>query len=123
MIRRPPRATRTDTLFPCTTLCRGPGRRPARGDAAARARRGRDRRRAEGLECRRRGADAARRSETGDPLARSEEHTSELQLLMRISYVVFCSKKQNYITRLEISIDVSHSHTPQPAHKLISSTM
>src|SRR3546814_10905403 len=91
MIRRPPRSTRTDTLFPYTTLFRSStlGARTARrynnlrgtwvklgGDCCAghigippprlRARRG-----------------------------RSEEHTSELQSLMRISYAVFCLKKKN----------------------------
>src|SRR3546814_4537922 len=77
MIRRPPRSTRTDTLFPYTTLFRSPG--PARG-MAQRA--------------------ATGRSGAADPSpacaidARSEEHTSELQSLMRISYAVFCLKKK-----------------------------
>src|SRR3546814_2494288 len=83
MIRRPPRSTRTDTLFPYTTLFRSP--RP-------RARR----------RLRRVGGDGAAGSrETGDrgayrPRAwrRSEEHTSELQSLMRISYAVFCLKQK-----------------------------
>src|SRR3546814_4221511 len=93
MIRRPPRATRTDTLFPYTTLFRsyrhlyGIGRR-ARG--RARRRRAALRRRpVQGpppLPQRRR---AAAREEM-----RSEEHTSELQSLMRISYAVFCLKKK-----------------------------
>src|SRR3546814_9547196 len=82
MIRRPPRSTRTDTLFPYTTLFRsahrGGGQQPARGAAAdALAFRPRSRPR---LRCRRRPR-------------RSEEHTSELQSLMRISYAVFCLKK------------------------------
>src|SRR3546814_3353967 len=91
MIRRPPRSTRTDTLFPYTTLFRsGIGlskfrQRSWRGlvrpdpphlkNPRARGNRGR-----------------------GDRLAqagpRSEEHTSELQSLMRISYAVFCLKKK-----------------------------
>src|SRR3546814_7304920 len=116
MIRRPPRSTRTDTLFPYTTLCRSPrrtslhefdegaDRRPLHalylpplvarhahhvGDVQV------DPRRVlrEHLEELRR-SDAARRS---------EEHTSELQSLMRISYAVFCLKKtnniHNYLTR------------------------
>src|SRR3546814_3454417 len=74
MIRRPPRSTRTDTLFPYTTLFR------SRAAAAA----GRARRRA--------GAGRARRRRAR---GRSEEHTSELQSLMRISYAVFCLKKKN----------------------------
>src|SRR3546814_7189339 len=94
MIRRPPRSTRTDTLFPYTTLfrsqvegglCTGHRRaHPGRGD--------RRRRRVPR-------AVGARRAEAGDGPAdgaepRSEEHTSELQSLMRISYAVFCLKKK-----------------------------
>src|SRR3546814_1245104 len=76
MIRRPPRSTRTDTLFPYTTLFR--------------SRRGRDRPRPGPL---------WRRGNTHSPWfrrspRRSEEHTSELQSLMRISYAVFCLKKK-----------------------------
>src|SRR3546814_12751725 len=70
MIRRPPRSTRTDTLFPYTTLFRSPDRRgggiPWSGGQAHRI----------------------------DRAHRSEEHTSELQSLMRISYAVFCLKKK-----------------------------
>src|SRR3546814_10821831 len=91
MIRRPPRSTRTDTLFPYTTLFRSselgiPGKeyRPS---------------------LRRYYPDQVRRVagcsalnlflHTGSPgMARSEEHTSELQSLMRISYAVFCLKKK-----------------------------
>src|SRR3546814_2694531 len=69
MIRRPPRSTRTDTLFPYTTLFRsvvgyyeGPGENE--GDTR------------------------------GNQAVRSEEHTSELQSLMRISSAVFCLKKK-----------------------------
>src|SRR3546814_12826926 len=73
LIRRPPRSTRTDTLFPYTTLFRSHGRvrvvrygdRHSCHDGRART-------------CRQ----------------RSEEHTSELQSLMRISYAVFCLKKK-----------------------------
>src|SRR3546814_2444104 len=77
MIRRPPRSTRTDTLFPYTTLFRSlPSRGPdiRHRDPGALAREDPRMRRA-------------------DP-ARSEEHTSELQSLMRISYAVFCLKKK-----------------------------
>src|SRR3546814_3885998 len=82
MIRRPPRSTRTDTLFPYTTLFRSthPRCRPA---AAA----------GDGCEFRRRD-----RAALG--LVRSEEHTSELQSLMRISYAVFCLKKKNDRSKL-----------------------
>src|SRR3546814_15897880 len=89
IIRRPPRSTRTDTLFPYTTLFRSVLTRPAsfvrRVSALVRA--ARDSRPLTSL--------------SGDQLAmglsglRSEEHTSELQSLMRISYAVFCLKKKN----------------------------
>src|SRR3546814_8386082 len=93
MIRRPPRSTRTDTLFPYTTLFRsGPGG----GRACADPRRGGRRLRAAGGPHRRIGGGhregPRRRHEPGQ--ARSEEHTSELQSLMRISYAVFCLKKK-----------------------------
>src|SRR3546814_14498335 len=98
MIRRPPRSTRTDTLFPYTTLFRSGGAEAARETlkdwwlahwpALERAI----------------GAAAVQSwllplvpaSDDGRRLTlRSEEHTSELQSLMRISYAVFCLKKKN----------------------------
>src|SRR3546814_4933657 len=89
MIRRPPRSTRTDTLFPYTTLFRS---RPVRAGRGIRRHRG-TARRAEGIaghaRRRTRAAQAGRHR-----AARSEEHTSELQSLMRISYAVFCLKKK-----------------------------
>src|SRR3546814_17928279 len=106
MIRRPPRSTRTDTLFPYTTLFRSGGSASKPGGA-------------------RRIGCAAWRSEDGVPgtadpaffllllvaggdflagqqavgvgVPRSEEHTSELQSLMRSSYAVFCLKKKNHL--------------------------
>src|SRR3546814_6609437 len=92
MIRRPPRSTRTDTLFPYTTRVRSwPDRLPFLGVVEA--------------EC---AADAvnfgpsnfddlaASASRQRDhPDERSEEHTSELQSLMRLSYAVFCLKKKS----------------------------
>src|SRR3546814_2546678 len=84
MIRRPPRSTRTDTLFPYTTLFRS--RAPLRPPAPSDRRRVPWRYRAAAL---RHIARAASR-----PGGRSEEHTSELQSLMRISYAVFCLKKK-----------------------------
>src|SRR3546814_15086760 len=85
MIRRPPRSTRTDTLFPYTTLFRSTSYSP-RAVCATR----------------------------NHPLfsewpllhivvarSRSEEHTSELQSLMRISYAVFCLKKKNNIKKIQ----------------------
>src|SRR3546814_4529840 len=82
MIRRPPRSTRTDTLFPYTTLFRSV---PVQGNRASLIRLPHARPRL----CQyRRPADGR-----GHRL-RSEEHTSELQSLMRISYAVFCLKKK-----------------------------
>src|SRR3546814_7273195 len=93
MIRRPPRSTRTDTLFPYTTLFRSPcsNRRSSAFLAPSTA-------------------SAFHSSRSCPPcsphqlfifrnhsleyLCRSEEHTSELQSLMRISYAVFCLKKK-----------------------------
>src|SRR3546814_1267054 len=94
MIRRPPRSTRTDTLFPYTTLFRSLQPRDADEPGsdvggAARARPGLS---VAGLATETAGHSVAagRRPCTG----RSEEHTSELQSLMRISYAVFCLKKK-----------------------------
>src|SRR3546814_4545534 len=92
MIRRPPRSTRTDTLVPYTTLFRSGDRRHHVGFAAPRPRRCRFPDRAQmGPGARRAGApaDGGQRRR-----GRSEEHTSELQSLMRISYAVFCLKKK-----------------------------
>src|SRR3546814_1858938 len=93
MIRRPPRSTRTDTLFPYTTLFRSCGQLWIESPYA-------------------RHADQVGEVDQGQRLygemdhgelvgveivhaaARSEEHTSELQSLMRLSYAVFCLKKQ-----------------------------
>src|SRR3546814_8507841 len=99
MIRRPPRSTLTDTLFPYTTLVRscetgdGADLILAVADAVtifADARKF--------VQILRRDADAFRFAfqNLAQRLARSEEHTSELQSLMRISYAVFCLKKKTY---------------------------
>src|SRR3546814_1388637 len=99
MIRRPPRSTRTDTLFPYTTLFRS-----LRGNIAAHAR-----------------EDAVGGRVAIDPIyvhrlvevapadIRSEEHTSELQSLMRISYAVFCLKKKNNKKKIEQHIRDDHN--------------
>src|SRR3546814_1583850 len=89
MIRRPPRSTRTDTLFPYTTRFRSRELRGAQSPPRPRQRRAaraRDPDRERSL--RRPRAPQALRPD------RSEEHTSELQSLMRISYAVFCLKKK-----------------------------
>src|SRR3546814_8069005 len=84
MIRRPPRSTRTDTLFPYTTLFR------SHADTGCVSLR-------EGLAYR-----AGATDSRDPPTGRSEEHTSELQSLMRISYAVFClkKKKQNRVSEM-----------------------
>src|SRR3546814_4762132 len=78
MIRRPPRSTRTDTLFPYTTLFRSTDLRWAAAWKSCCASISACWQTMPDLACRR----------------RSEEHTSELQSLMRISYAVFCLKKK-----------------------------
>src|SRR3546814_3163075 len=87
-IRRPPRSTRTDTLFPYTTLFRSAFR-----TGAARWRdRGAAWPRHPPAPSRPHAPHSAPRPELRRHRARSEEHTSELQSLMRISYAVFCLK-------------------------------
>src|SRR3546814_1535682 len=99
MIRRPPRSTRTDTLFPYTTLCRSDLEvvevEVEQGHPAA-ASRGRGEGVPEAVDQQRPVGEAGQRVVEGLVhelvLERSEEHTSELQSLMRISYAVFCLK-------------------------------
>src|SRR3546814_13068985 len=88
MIRRPPRSTRTDTLFPYTTLFRS-ALLSAGTKALDELARNAD---LVGRDPRMRGVNIGDRVKS---LARSEEHTSEFQSLMRISYAVFCLKKKN----------------------------
>src|SRR3546814_5049997 len=97
MIRRPPRSTRTDTLFPYTTLFRS-----ARRCSSRPTRRGSD----SAICLLRRSQGAAQNDFWGGARLfrstrsnRSEEHTSELQSLMRISYAVFCLKKKKKTTK------------------------
>src|SRR3546814_7970773 len=121
MRRRPPRSTRTDTLFPYTTLFRSIGRDHLAAaheecDVAA-VGLGQDRLpRFDGGQR----SDAIFRPGHGAPQAgtapscwnRSEEHTSELQSLMRISYAVFCLKKKKNTTNKT----TSHEHKNDVAH-------
>src|SRR3546814_5254311 len=101
MILRPPRSTRTDTLFPYTTLFRSSlAAPPASG----------------------RGAiffySALALARRWAFLPRSEEHTSELQSLMRISYAVFCLKKKKKTnSQANRPTDQIKEHTEQPAAK------
>src|SRR3546814_2160473 len=113
MIRRPPRSTRTDTLFPYTTLFRS-GQPPEQ-----------ERPHDSGHEHREGNRAGKRRAR------RSDEHTSELQSLMRISYAVFCLKKKKpepnnpspttsrhhttYNSRTSNN-NTSHLHTTQHLH-------
>src|SRR3546814_12026878 len=91
MIRRPPRSTRTDTLFPYTTLFRSHDRRASRISKRDQS----DVRLGHHLHQRLHGMRA--RAVRSDEVVRSEEHTSELQSLMRLSYAVFCLKKKKHI--------------------------
>src|SRR3546814_1135144 len=86
MIRRPPRSTRIDTLFPYTTLFRSNVHRRLLPYSLRQPD----------------GQIVGVMTANPRDIERSEEHTSELQSLMRISYAVFCLKKKNK-QRLEIS--------------------
>src|SRR3546814_8768086 len=114
MIRRPPRSTRTDTLFPYTTLFRSQGKEPCPHRPPVRRRHLRRAASAPGAL-----AGEVRRHHRGDRRevhrqlglvraghsCRSEEHTSELQSLMRISYADFCLKnKKNILYTIEIIV-------------------
>src|SRR3546814_8615122 len=111
MIRRPPRSTRTDTLFPYTTLFRSisvPAKRNA--DKNVKQRKGGPEQQADlkVIETHRRldRLDNQREDVAIEIGQRSEEHTSELQSLMRISYAVFCLKKKK--NQLETSLKNTH---------------
>src|SRR3546814_3395002 len=102
MIRRPPRSTLTDTLFPYTTLFRStpyarpatdrPANRDARAPPAAPA--------PAPSHCLPRARTPAAGTPARPAPPRSEEHTSELRSLMRISYAVFCLKKKKHETHI-----------------------
>src|SRR3546814_10166145 len=115
MIRRPPRSTRTDTLFPYPTLFRSwatPRPRttlvslsPLSDTESEELIEGllHEKDVASGLRDRIVGAAEGKPLFVEQMLARSEEHTSELQSLMRISYAVFCLKKKNTHIQQEIT--------------------
>src|SRR3546814_10172462 len=122
-IRRPPRSTRTDTLFPYTTLFRSEERCPKppqrQNDEA-------DHSRSRSL-----AMPSAERSYglLGlSDLLRSEEHTSELQSLMRISYAVFCLKKKKLqqVTKPNLRVEHQNSHCDhyrnRPTHNYVTHT-
>src|SRR3546814_3790592 len=111
MTRRPPRSTRTDTLFPYTTLFRsrrtsGPsfGRpvRPVSPPVDSRA------------ESHRSAPHGRPGRHPAPPNARSEEHTSELQSPMRISYAVFCLKKKTQ--KQSNKRNIYHKHPDKHNH-------
>src|SRR3546814_2032735 len=99
MIRRPPRSTRTDTLFPYTTLFR------SRWDASVVCG---HTHRAGTVSTTIGMGESNRRRITG--MERSEEHTSELQSLMRISYAVFCLKKKTIHITITDPRSSIHNH-------------
>src|SRR3546814_2652659 len=104
MIRRPPRSTRTDTLFPYTTLFRS-----SAGLCAAES----------PLDWGHGSFPSAASAHRRRHAARSEEHTSELQSLMRISYAVFCLKTKNVNRPQTLTHDLQliPSHTNTKANK------
>src|SRR3546814_4440304 len=117
MLRRPPRSTRTDTLFPYTTLFRSLGLVLGADD------------RDHAVEVEKRDDVAADQIEpVGDLVEpvlraaledRSEEHTSELQSLMRISYAVFClqkKKKKHRQTNTDKQSDVQNARHKEHVH-------
>src|SRR3546814_1043538 len=109
MIRRPPRSTRTDTLFPYTTLFRSPSASASSTERSFSS-------------SEERSGTSERSSSSKAAQRRSEEHTSELQSLMRISYAVFCLKKKNKNTTQsynEEDIKINKNHTKQ--HKVYTS--
>src|SRR3546814_6177234 len=118
MIRRPPRSTRTDTLFPYTTLFRSGSRRDVYRPVP-RAAHLHDGGSAQHHALH---ASAVHRQEHQMRAGRSEEHTSELQSLMRISYAVFCLKQKitnknssthqyNAINSQHVLYTLIHPHT------------
>src|SRR3546814_4524869 len=122
MIRRPPRSTRTDTLFPYTTLFRSSLFRPSI--------------QREWEACTRMTAAPRHISELGTAAfllprsisrrgrkpsrSRSEEHTSELQSLMRISYAVFCLKTKNkHTTHNNVQGSIETNHTTETRNNIL----
>src|SRR3546814_2419346 len=124
MIRRPPRSTRTDTLFPYTTLFRSAEQCSCQQKIKG------ELHQAFPISSRtsvKRPVIAAAAAIAGDtrcvraPGPRSEEHTSELQSLMRISYAVFCLKKKKQKTTKDNRLQTSYNNhntilTDNPLH-------
>src|SRR3546814_1074626 len=105
MIRRPPRSTRTDTLFPYTTLFRSYRLRRPQCSFSSRC----GKATAPPERCRATPPIASCSASAGAGPGRSEEHTSELQSLMRISYAVFClKKKKTHINHTNARVDINN---------------
>src|SRR3546814_2832712 len=114
MIRRPPRSTRTDTLFPYTTLFRSKERRADRSanrlDVSAPFENS-----VPSSPPSRKPASSVKT--TPGLSVRSEEHTSELQSLMRSSYAVFCLKNKNqYRTNRQLTINIANIQSKTKTH-------
>src|SRR3546814_9792869 len=119
--RGPPRSTRTDTLFPYTTLFRSEGgaqSAPSPQPSPASGRGGQE----QGVDAPEAAAATGRKPDiecavvvlgAGPGGYRSEEHTSELQSLMRISYAVFCLKNKNSTTKYRSLTRPSNHEKPQ----------
>src|SRR3546814_3895533 len=114
MLRRPPRSTRTDTLFPYTTLFRSVGRHVFPAGAGRNAFVGQA-----GFFIVNPTTDQTHPSthnslfsvtSTDTRPRRSEEHTSELQSLMRISYAVFCLKKKKNLNKIKPADHAKHNN-------------
>src|SRR3546814_8329787 len=113
MKRRPPRSTRTDTLFPSTTLFRSSPGSISQFSAAIQPVGRMSDRNSTLSSSTPSGTTIGPTSEKGTRTYRSEEHTSELQSLMRISYAVFCLKKKT----THHTTNHSKMHTQQPDAK------
>src|SRR3546814_8732073 len=120
MIRRPPRSTRTDTLFPYTTLFRSVG--GSHDGVDGRAPRVHHRHALGRLDIERHGYVDIAAGDLAHGFGRSEEHTSELQSLMRISYAVFCLKKKNYTTYNNIHTPTKKRNTNNQIEQLHEAT-
>src|SRR3546814_5114195 len=123
MVRRPPRSTRTDTRFPYTPLFRshvpGPGTPGPRRSSPP----GEDRRESRCRGSRPGARRPARCRRSAARSVRSEEHTSELQSLMRISYAVLCLKKKTHNDQhpnKTISRTKLHNNTHVASHYTIT---
>src|SRR3546814_10059161 len=120
MRRRPPRFTRTYTLLPYTTLFRSGDAEPQsgrRGRASVHASDG-DRRAGADVAAHGQGGGRGAGGRRGRQSVRSEEHTSELQSLMRISYAVFCLKKKKKRNKIQVKNQVIQVSTLNSSDKI-----